>query len=60
MNTMAAKRIYSPALLDVDNIDVKLREIALWRCVTELDIKQQGPAIYCYFYYLLLIFVMHA
>ena len=44
---MAAKRIYSPPLLeDVDNIDVWLREIELWKCVTELDTKQQGPAIY--------------
>ena len=44
---MGAKRIYSPPLLeDVDNIDVWLREIELWKCVTELDTKQQGSAIY--------------
>ena len=44
---MAAKRIYSPPLLeDVDNTDVWLTEIELWICVTELDDKQQGPAIY--------------
>ena len=44
---MATKRIYSPPLLeDADNIDVWLREIELWKCVTELDTKQQEPAIY--------------
>ena len=44
---MAAKRIYSPSLLeDVDNIDVWLREIELCKRVTESDDKQQGPAIY--------------
>ena len=44
---MAAKRIYSPLLLeDVENIDIWLREIELWQRVTELSIKQQGPAIY--------------
>ena len=48
MNSMAAKRIYSHALLDVDNIDVYSREIELWRCATESDIQQQGPLIYCY------------
>ena len=53
---MAAKRIYSPPLLDVDNTDIWLREIELWRCLTELDIKQKRPAIYC----CLVIFVKHS
>ena len=44
---MAEKCTYSPQLLeDVENIDIWLREIKLWQCVTELSIKQQGPAIY--------------
>ena len=30
----------------MDNIDVWLREIELWKCVTELDDTQQGLAIY--------------
>ena len=44
---MAAKHIYSFASLeDVENIDIWLRKTELWKCVTELDDKQQGPAIY--------------
>ena len=44
---MAAKHIYSFASLeDVENIDIWLRKTELWKCVTELDDKQPGPAIY--------------
>ena len=44
---MAAKRIYSPLLLeDVENIDILLRDIELWQRLTELSLKQQGSAIY--------------
>ena len=44
---MVAKLAYSPTLLkDLENIDIWLREIELWQWVTELSIKQSGPAIY--------------
>ena len=33
-------------LEDVDNIDVWLRKNGLWKCVTELDVKQKGPGIH--------------
>ena len=44
---MTAKPIYSPFLLEgVDNIDIWLREIDIWKCVTEPNLKLQGPATY--------------
>ena len=44
---MTTKLIYSsPSLGDVDNMNVWLQEIDLWKCVTELNLKLQGPVIY--------------
>ena len=33
-------------LCDVDNTDSWLHDLQLWKCVTDLDKKQQGPVIY--------------
>ena len=47
---MSAKRVYSPPLLeDGDNTDKWLREIELWKYLTELDITEQKPVIYFIF-----------
>lgn len=44
---MASKRFFvPPELSDVQEIDNWLREIEIWQCVTELEKKKQGPAIY--------------
>ena len=44
---MAAKKLLNPPMLcNVDNIDSWLHDLQLWKCVTDLDKKQQGPVIY--------------
>ena len=44
---MAAKKLLNPPVLsDVDNIDSWLHDLQIWKCVTDLEKKQQGPAIY--------------
>ena len=46
---MASKnaKIYAlPTFQSGDEFDHWLREIELWQCITDLDIKKQGPAIY--------------
>ena len=40
--------VFLPLLENVDNIDVWLGEIELWKRVTEFDDKQQGSAIYLF------------
>ena len=44
---MASRRLFMPpALENVDELDNWLREVEIWQCVTDLDKKKQGPAIY--------------
>ena len=44
---MAAKKLLNPPVLsDVDNIDSWLHDLQIWKCVTDLEKKQQGPIIY--------------
>ena len=43
---MAAKKLMNPPVLsDNDNIDSWLLELQIWKCVTDLEKKQQGPVI---------------
>ena len=49
LNNMASKNDKSyapPTFHSGDEFDNWLREIELWQCITDLDIKKQGPAIY--------------
>ena len=44
---MASKKIYTPPVLDhIEEIEEWLQELAIWRCVTDIDPKKQGPVVY--------------
>ena len=44
---MASKKIYSSTALDrIDRIEDWLRESEIWQCVTDVEEKKQGPAVY--------------
>ena len=44
---MASKKIYTRPVLDqIEEIEEWLRELAIWQCVTDLEPKKQGPAVY--------------
>ena len=44
---MAAKKLLNPPVLsDVNNIDSWLHDLQIWKWVTDLEKKQQGPIIY--------------
>ena len=44
---MATRKLLNPpALTDVDRIDTWLHDLQIWKCVTDLEKKQQGPVIY--------------
>ena len=45
-NINSGKLLNPPVLINVDNIDSWLHDLEIWRCVTGLDKKQQGPIIY--------------
>ena len=46
---MAAKKLLNPPVLsDVDNIDSWLHDLQIWKCVTDLEKKQQRPIIYLF------------
>ena len=40
------KFLNPPVLTNVDSIDTWLHDLQIWKCVTELEKKQQGPVIY--------------
>ena len=44
---MVAKRKFlnPPVLTNVDIIDTWLHNLQIWKCVTDLEKKQQGPVI---------------
>ena len=47
---MASRKLYAlPVLNDDEDFENWLREVAKWQCVTDLDKKKQGPAIYLSF-----------
>ena len=44
---MASKNIHTPPVLDqIEEIGKWLRESAIWGCVTDIEPKKQGPAVY--------------
>ena len=44
---MAAKKLLNPPVVkDVDNIDSCLHNLQIWKCVADLEKKQQEPVIY--------------
>ena len=44
---MATRKLLNPLVLtDVDSIDTQLHDLQIWKCVTDLEKKQQGPVIY--------------
>ena len=44
---MATKKLLNlPVLTDVDSIDTWLRDLQIWKYVTDVEKKQQGPVIY--------------
>ena len=42
---MTRKLLNPPVLTDADSIDTRLHNLQIWKCVTELEKKQQGPVI---------------
>ena len=40
------KFLNPPVLTNVDSIDTWLHDLQIWKCVTDLEKKQQGPVIY--------------
>ena len=40
------KFLNPPVLTNVDIIDTWLHDLQIWKCVTDLEKKQQGPVIY--------------
>ena len=40
------KFLNPPVLTNVDSIDTWLPDLQIWKCVTDLEKKQQGPVIY--------------
>ena len=44
---MATRKMYAPpALSGCEDFEHWLQEIEIWQCVTELENKKPGPAIY--------------
>ena len=44
---MTSKKIYSPLVLEhTEEIEDWLGELHIWECVTHLESKKHGPAIY--------------
>ena len=44
---MTSKKIYSPLVLEhTEEIEDWLEELHIWECVTHLESKKHGPAIY--------------
>ena len=44
---MATRKMYAPpALSGCEDFEHWLQEIEIWQCVTELEKKKPGPAIY--------------
>ena len=44
---MATRKLINPPVLtDVDSIDTWLNDLQTWKCVTDLEKKQQGLVIY--------------
>ena len=44
---MATRKLLNPPVLtDVDSIDTWLRDLQIWKYVTDLEKKHQGPVIY--------------
>ena len=44
---MATRKLLNPPVLtDVYSIDAWLHDLQIWKCVTDLEKKQQGPVIY--------------
>ena len=44
---VATRKFLNPTVLtNVDSIDTWLHDLQIWKCVTDLEKKQQGPVIY--------------
>ena len=43
----STRRIYSPPSLSSGaDFETWVKEVEIWQCVTDLEVKKQGPAIY--------------
>ena len=45
----STRKIYSPPSLNSADFETWVHEVNIWQCVTDLEVKKQGPAIYLAF-----------